>query len=478
MSQNSNNPFSVKDFSSDASLLADQGKIDALAGQPSRGSHTPPRLFLDYRGRLKSTYDLGVADCQDELQEIEGTVDTLTSVFEDSNLRSRSSTLIQQSVLKLNVSVHKLQIDFFKSEFEARKKDLERFKIQHELTFQPERGTSEHNILGISVAIWVMISLYITEATLNAALFMNELGPVGGYAVSLSSSLVNVVLGFLVGRYIFPRIIKYRNFMDVIVSGLLFLGFIWTIIYMNLMIALYRSLVVLNANFAENVPALSSAGWPFPYVSYLDFESSLILMVGLVFALISLIDGYFSDDPFPGYGHKYRLCIKARDSVQRELKAYKAEMIKTTGSTVENIKSIFDEARLSINEWGGLINTVQRRFVDYIDWISQLTKGQDYLWDSYCSSHQRHRLSDYKVSEVFDSPPEMFVSGANYHDPSHVFSDVSFLYMNDKARTDRMKSYESSFKKIHAEAEKQLEKEIDLLKKELNKIEKVAECIL
>lgn len=472
------NPFVTQDFTKDANKLSQQGKADALSGQPAKGNHTPPKLFLELRSKLKTTYDSAVQACQDEFEEIEKSVDRHRGIFEDSSLKSKSSSLIQQAVLTLNVSKHKVQCLFYKAEFETRKKDLERFRLQHELNFYPERGTAEKTIVGISYAVWVMILLYIVESTMNAALFVNELGPVGGYAVSLSSSLVNVILGFLVGRFVVSRIYLCQNIGQRLFAGLIFLGFLWTIVYMNLMIALYRSLKALENVYADNIPALSSAAWPFPHLSFLDFESSLVVMVGLVFALVALLDGYFADDPFPGYGHKYRLCIKSRDDVQKELEAYKSEFVSASKKTADELEDIFDNAKQAINQWGVDVNRVQRRFVDYKEWTSQLMKGQTSLWTAYCSTHERNRLKDYEVSEVFSKSPEMFVSSKNAIDPSHVFSDVQHLFMHDEARLTLMKSYDSVFTKAHSSAEKALEKELAVLRKEFIKIEKEAECVI
>ena len=72
----------------------------------------------------------------------------------------------------------------------------------------------------------------------------------------------------------------------------------------------------------------------------------------------------------------------------------------------------------------------------------------------------------------------MFVSSKNAIDPSHVFSDVQHLFMHDEARLTLMKSYDSVFTKAHSSAEKALEKELAVLRKEFIKIEKEAECVI
>ena len=39
-----------------------------------------------------------------------------------------------------------------------------------------------------------------------------------------------------------------------------------------------------------------------PWLIDLTLQSTVLLFIGIGFALISLIDGYFFNDPYPGYG--------------------------------------------------------------------------------------------------------------------------------------------------------------------------------
>ena len=476
MTSEKDNPFTVIDYSTDANNLAAQGKKDALASKPGPDALTPPQLFLSVRAKLKGYYDQGVERCQSELNGIESDVDKLAKTFVDSSLRTKTKNIIDQAVFRLTQSKHKAECRFYKDEFEIRKKNLEGFKLENDLVYMPVAGTSEKSTLGIPPSVWIIIALYLIESIFNAGLFISEVGLIGGLTISLSSSLVNVIVGFLVGRYLFSRIYLSPKVINRVVAAVLFVGYLFAIVYMNLMIALYRSLKA-----AENAYAVvntADAAWPFPHLAQLDFNSSLVLMVGFVFALVSLIDGHFSDEPFPGYGHKYRLCMRAREKVQNELEAYKKEMIQSSEKTSNDLAIIFDEARNSIVDWGICVNTVQRRFVDYTAWVGQLEIGQTLLWDSYCTSHQAHRLTGYVVPDVFKNPPDMFEIGDDYANAEQIFSDVKDLHMPDSERKKKMAVFESAFKKVHEESEKNMASQLLLLKTELKEIERDAICHL
>lgn len=473
MDTNQKSPFKIMDVTADIKALSAQGKADAISGRPASSDTTLPGVFVDRQVKLKTFYAEGVGNCQDELDQIEKKIDVLYQAFDASSLKSKASNLIFNMVTKISTSNHKSKTNFNRAEFQRRKADFERFKIKNDRVFDPERGTSERTFIGLSLSVWVLLSLYIMESFFNAGLFISEVGLIGGLTISLSTSLVNVVVGFLVGRFVFSCIYLHPNILTKIVSLVLFLSFAFTVVYMNLMIAVYRSLKAIE-NTYQTVNT-SDAAWPFPHMGQLDFDSTLVLLVGFVFAIAALLDGYFSDDPYPGYGHKYRLCIKARNAVQKELHAYKTNMMDGISSTKEELQKMFGEASSATVLWSAEVNTIQRRFVDYKEWVSQLAGWQKLFWKSYCSAHASHRLLGYQAPDIFDQEPDLFVSDTAMN-PQHVFDDAKHYYMTDQERLTRAASYDTAAKQVSSEVGDSVEKQINELKQELKIIEQNAVC--
>ena len=80
------------------------------------------------------------------------------------------------------------------------------------------------------------------------------------------------------------------------------------------------------------------------------------MVVGFSFAFVSLLDGYFFDDPINGYGDKGR----AEISCKEKLKSISDEGPKVIESFVESAREELEEKRDSrleaLDTWSGIIN--------------------------------------------------------------------------------------------------------------------------
>ena len=470
----SDNPFKpYPNRNSAEQKLAGEARQDALAEKPASSSVMLPSPMVASRSLIVALYDQCVQVCQEQLQKIEENCDKLSNEFNHHTLKNKAENSIDKLVSHLKSSDKKAKCEFHKIEFDKRKKDFERFKLDHQLIYNPQRGVQQKSFFGMTTAVFIVVTLYFVEAIFNASLFVGEVGWLGGLTISLSSSLVNVVVGYFVGRYIISRMYLGKNLTTKALSIVGFIIFLFTIVYMNLMIAMYRTLKAAeNAFQAVNT---SDAAWPFPHIYMLDFNSALVLMVGFVFALVALMDGFFSDDAYPDYGHKYRLCIKEREEVLVALQKYKKEQLDSVLKCREEIENIFQEGGLCINEWGSQINTVQRRFVDYSKWLQDLLEIDIMLWDTYRAAHEEHRLADYVPPPLFEKSLSPLFAGREISE-LHVFRDASQLYMSDAERIKKMTEYQTIFNDTKADSERRLDSEIDALRSDLKMLEETAVC--
>ena len=472
--KSSDNPF--KPYGNEGVIereLAGEARTDALAEKPSASDLMLPSPMVANRSQIITLYDECVRVCQGQLQTIENNVDTLKNGFSHQTLKNKAENSIDKLVSQMKSSDRKAKCDFHKMEFNKRKRDFERFKIDHALIYHPQRGVQETSFLGMTTAIWIVVALYLVEAIFNASLFVNEVGMVGGLTISLSSSLVNVVVGYFVGRFVCSRMYLGKSLSTKLLSIAGFITFLFTIVYMNLMIAMYRTLKA--AETAFQVVNTSDAAWPFPHIDMLDFNSALVLMVGFVFALVALLDGFFSDEPYPGYGHRYRLCVKEREEVLIALQGYKEDQLASILKCRDDVEKIFRHGGQCITDWGSQVNTVQRRFVDYSKWLQDLLETDKTLWDTYRSSHEEHRLADYVPPILFENPLKPLFSGRETSE-AHVFRDASQLYMSDDERIIKMDEYQSIYDAAQAQSEERLDSEVAILRSDLKELEEKAVC--
>jgi hypothetical protein len=219
----------------------------------------------------------------------------------------------------------------------------------------------------------------------------------------------------------------------------------------------------------------ADAVWPFGNLDKLDFTGALLVGVGVVFSLSALMDGWFSDDPFPGYGRRYRACLRQRYKAETYLQKYKVKFQKEVSQARAELDDFFKSASESIDVWGRNINKIQRRFVDYSEWVDILEGMQRSGYDTYRTSHERHRLASYEAPSHFSNAPKPLIN-KSAKEPKHVFRDVAHSFMNDPEREKRMTLFKESCKKNHEKYSEALENAINKLKSELVELEREAEC--
>ena len=470
------NPFQpVKNLIGLQQEISAAAKQDSLAKRPSASELIIPNSVLEKRSVLTAVYDKGVTDCQEEFQGIEEDVEAQKSKFTQQHLKHKSEDLVESLSVSLTSSSSLQECKFHKENFNRRKEDLERFKLENRLIYEPQRGIYGTKILGLTASVFIVTALYLVESFFNASLFISQVGLIGGLTISLSSSLVNVVLGYLVGRLLWSRMYLGGSVLAKLTSVLGVVGFISVMTYMNFVIAMYRSIKAAAKQGFQTVDT-TLAVWPFPYLDQLDFESVLVLLVGFVFAIAALLDGYFSDDPFPGYGAKYRLCLESRNKVNVALERYKVEHNTVIKKCREEMDSLFNVATSSIHSWSAAINVVQKRFVDFEKWVNDLSDADAKLWDTYRSTHSEYRVSDYPLPALLSAPLDPKLVSDQNLDPGHVFRDASHLYMADEQRVDMMDDFEAAVAGERQHAEERLDSTIEQLQHVLNALTQSSEC--
>jgi hypothetical protein len=471
-----NNPFRnpLDDF--DQTEVAAAAKADALAGRPASEDTALPAGFQAASTKLKAHYDGGVEECQNELNALEEENDVLDARITPVNLEAQSEKIISEMVDTLEHSQTKAFVRFYKQEFNNKKENLQRFKLQHDLIYDPSRGTDKSPLpFGISVSAAVVTLLYIAESIFNGFMFIDSSGLFQGLSISLAASLVNVILGYIVGRYVITALFYHPTTLIKVLASIGTLLFAFVIVWLNLMIAAFRSMQEeAKRNFEFNINT-GEAVWPFAHLELLDFTGALLVGVGIVFALSALMDGWFSDDPFPGYGRKYRACTKQKDQAEKYLVEYKQLFHSEVGAARNRMNDLYENASRSIDQWGRNINKIQQRFVDYVDWVESIKNAHNATWEAYVASHQAHRLDNYQAPETLSNEPSFFISEANQN-PEHVFSDVAAHYMDDETRMKKMDAYRADYAKAHKEFLENLRVSIGKLKAELTDLESESEC--
>ncbi len=210
----------------------------------------------------------------------------------------------------------KQRIKEIKHEYSVRKDDLEKFKAKNNITREASYPNSKILYIGI-----IMVIL-LSETSLNAYFFAkgNELGLIGGAAQALIISLINVVSAFFLGGYLVKKLNLVKK-SPVLKYGVLaaLLSFATVILFFNLLVGHLRVQLGIDpdAAYVEAIKTFMAA--PF---GLNEFDSIILVIVGLLSFLIAFTDFYKMDDEYPGYGQldrKYQDALIDFNELKEEL---------------------------------------------------------------------------------------------------------------------------------------------------------------
>lgn len=205
----------------------------------------------------------------------------------------------------------------------------------------------------------LLILFVVIETGVNAFFYESSKGLLGGAAIALSISVVNMGVAALLGslfRYANLPETKYKCIGYASLFGFLTAGFL-----LNLLFATFRGqyLLLVDSNltdigFYQQTEALKAAGMEVLRVFTLNFpaidiQSFILFFLGFGCSVIAFWKGYKFDDKYPGHGdydrrHKAaeKTFVEAKDSVFEEAVS---SVTRTVQEVVALRSSILSEQR-------------------------------------------------------------------------------------------------------------------------------------
>lgn len=221
----------------------------------------------------------------------------------------------------------KQRIKEVKHEYSVRKNDLEKFKQKNNIT--REASYPHSKVLYIGIIMLILLS----ETSLNAYFFAkgNELGLIGGAAQALIISLINIVFAFFMGGYLVKKLnlVRKSPILKYGVLSALILGFI-AIFFFNLLVGHLRVQLGIDPDNAYVNSIITFTQNPF---GLNEFDSIILVLVGLLSFLIAFTDFYKMDDEYPHYGDLDRKFQEA----QMEFSELKEELLDEIGRSSTSI---------------------------------------------------------------------------------------------------------------------------------------------
>tara|TARA_B100000315_G_scaffold215060_1_gene213973 strand:- start:2386 stop:3807 length:1422 start_codon:yes stop_codon:yes gene_type:complete len=272
-----------------------------------------------------------------------------------------------------------------KDKFQELERDYKKFKIDNKITYVPDIK------LTLILPAGILVGILLMESILNGVFFAkaSALGLLGGIMYACLVAFVNVSISWGLGRSICNKNhIKKR--LKTLGSMAIVAVVAWLTVY-NLFVAHYRQQLDVDIKNAGTLAAKAFFQSPF---ALNDFEPWILFFVGIVFGLAACVDGYFWDDPYPGYGKLCKRMEQAKedwDAEQKETVTRLEELqIEQLGQFTETQSTVKADVNL-LNEIIGQKQTLVTNLENNIEQIESIC---EILIKMYREINTVHRQTD------------------------------------------------------------------------------------
>jgi len=463
--------------------LDTRAKRDGRSEEPSEGSRDISKTESDVKLESTQHIEQQVRINRKKVVNLEqGLSESLESIEENPHLNSISTldASLDDFFTRFDHDVSSNERKILKAH-----KDIREFKEDNQLEREPYIRHWWHLYLGI----FIIVGLIVGEAWFNSNLFADVMrgGGAAAFALAVGISMINVGMSFIVGRLVIPNLWHnaedrgrkwLRRFSALFASA----GYIIFISYVNLSAGVFRGKAVAQTKTATGFDTTDSQAyegvfWPFSQESlaFLDFESQLFMGLGLLFAVISLIDGIFFDDRYPGYGHKGRTLHDAEKKIETLIRRFKREF---KSLFIEaGLKADFEEEqrKIACSDWKIIHDSLQMTQTRYGRLLDSVEKASKHALEQYKAINKKNRTtgSPQYWSEEITLPAmlpfEMQYSSISYEMIDDEQKGQKGAMYAEKIRNERS-SHQDSLDRVREESQQSLKSKIGTSQEKVNEL--------
>jgi len=381
---------------------------------------------------------------------------------------------LKQKVQKtLNTSRGRLSN--LKNTYDKQNEELRHFKLSHDITRDPRSLT----VIKIIIGILFILGLFYIEVEVNKALLAPE-----AQGVVFAVAALNVFISFLAG-YFLVKNFNLNASLKRTVSQITLTIYGLFIIYLNWCLGAFRAIaeqkgeVIAWGQTEQNVAEVIDYGNVLlPWTVSFSFYAVVLTFVGMSFALFSLLDGYFFDDPYPGYG----IVGKGRNENKKEINRYREFIMTEIGQHFNQENKDINEKRevlvsKTLKNWSINITIVESAFAAYFKFAKKISDDTHHIIKEYIGKNKEFR-TDGATPKYWTSDAQI-VKKRHYDledekiDPKKVFPDLAQIYLDNKQIEEETKKFSNKIveesNKYQAdvnEYKKEVDKEVDQLRKD------------
>ncbi len=339
--------------------------------------------------------------------------------FEEAKNLGTDTKLKMESILQED----KNRLIDSKDKFQKLERDYKKFKLDHKITYVPDIKLTYRWAVGILIVILLLESLF------NGFFFAkgSPYGILGGTMYAFLIAFVNIAIAWGLGRSI-CNINHFNRRLQTLGSMAIFGAVAWLTFY-NLFVAHYRQQLYVDMKNAGTLAAKAFFQSPF---ALNDFNSWVLFFVGLVFGFIACIDGYFWDDPYPGYGKLYKRMEKSKEDWDQEQDDTMDRLEEEKTEQLDKFTEMQSTVRADVNYLNEVIGQKKVLVENLENIIGQIESICKILIKTYREINISHRETDSPKYFLEDPAP-----------PEHVTLDTNIK--NDYARLKEQEKLRDEF---------------------------------
>ena len=287
-----------------------------------------------------------------------------------------------------------------KKNVETVKNDLSNFKIDNKLL--REASYPESRVFHISIILLIIL----VETFLNAYFFAkgNEFGLLGGASQALIVSVINMVFAYFMGNFLVRnlQLVNHsfqRNFSIVAIFILIFFMFLF-----NLLVGHLRVQLGINPENAYNEAIEGFLNSPFGLT---DFDSVVLVGLGVLVFILGTIDFFKMDDPYPGYGALSRKYSTAKEDYTETKESYLDDLENASTNSLKELEKVHASSKLKLKEIQEIPIFRQKLQVQYNEFYSYLNTSYQAVIGFYRNTNKEARS---------DNAPKYFETFKNLDD--------------------------------------------------------------
>ena len=247
-----------------------------------------------------------------------------------------------------------------------------------EQLFRKENGLRREASYPKSVLLFIglLIVVLVGESVANAWFFAqgNDFGLLGGALQALIVSVINLFIGLSIGI----GCLRYMNHIKTGIkytAGVLFVIFSFVALIFNVLVGHYRAALSIEPDNAKQLAVSNFLENPFGIP---DWDSWILVIVGIAVTVLVAWKGKNSNDAYPGY--------KKCDKAMKDANEYVSELIV---GWQERVKELHDEYCEQLDD---LVHECRER-ADRMERSHRSIKQQISILDRYVEAHKQVYIS-------------------------------------------------------------------------------------